>query len=1229
MCQKRRWTVAIVSEQTHFMSRSQTQPRLRPSIKTIVLQLFLLTIGCCSLLTSAKAETSRTAFAVSPSRSRLEPHSRIEQDERFSLPVEPPYSLSQQSSAVQPVYRQLPVPSPPPPPPLLPSHYRTPSNAHFRYFSSNATNTHQLSRNEEENGDSMWPHPSLRETSRILSVTTAATSGVVLPSDSSAAAVGSQLFDNPPMSEGSEVGDLGQASLPNMDNVNQNNGNSSVEGQMPIEDEYFGDYVNADQPQEYVDGEEPQVQPQINVTVTDPGFITNVIHNKDENQPLEPQITHNKDITSIVTDTPKSLDSVDNRLEPVGMPTSQREVAVTPPTILPAENNQQQTEVETDQAADADYISEYNDTLTLDANGSVQEGTEPSADVDYVYYDQAEGDKTHEVVETAVEGDVQQTESDVGHDQQLSSHSGDIIEDKLTTTSTTTTTTPPPAPSEFGGAVSALDGVVSYGEAEEGYHSASDDEQQSEISEAEVAEPSLETTSTSTTTRTTPFTITETTTELVTTTRKGYTFAPRTTPNLLPVPVTTTTSTTTTPVPRIVITEIATETSESHADVRITHEELIENPTTKETPITTTGSSSTTTATTTSTSESTTKALVSNKSESELSLSSFLDTYFFNKSDIFGESLGDSKVNVTDKSIETTPRLNNEETEVAKNRSPLPSFKEIILKPSSSQKQTTTTAATTSTTTMEPTASETTSPKTTTSKSRSRSRSRSGMITIPTESIPAGLLPPGFNTESPITVVQVPLKSKLIPDGRKLSGSGEKRAQTTSTESSIKSQPEINSSAISTENITKDTMSDDNVTTTTTATATGSNTRFPSLSRKPFLVTRSGPAAARPPVKIASRKTSDILNRPRVTLRPIGRRINTNGHEGEYQSDPDSRTDSSATEGPPTTTTKRVVTTLSPYFLWGQSVEIASILKIEDGAEWTPELEDHRSSQYQELANNVEKQLDSLFRRSDFGNRYKGIQIEGFSKGSVIVDYTLYLTESEEPLETTILWESITRVLENGTNMGSFVVDPGTISFEVIRKITPPPEVTADNLLLPHWAIAVIVIAAASFLFLIILCLALTRNKRGAKRKLYGNVLQEDSITERNKNWDKSTYDNLGAASSIYDTNDTWDEKKLKQQQKNYNYNLYSVNPPSTGYYSGQKHSYHGSLNKLDQYQHQAPSEHQRHSTSGGTLHSHYSHSNSNNPEDPYGRYYDSWRSEWSRITKGSTYKPPDYDTTF
>lgn len=48
----------------------------------------------------------------------------------------------------------------------------------------------------------------------------------------------------------------------------------------------------------------------------------------------------------------------------------------------------------------------------------------------------------------------------------------------------------------------------------------------------------------------------------------------------------------------------------------------------------------------------------------------------------------------------------------------------------------------------------------------------------------------------------------------------------------------------------------------------------------------------------------------------------------------------------------------------------------------------------------------------------------------MIVDFTLYLTETEEPVETSTLWESVTKVLENGTHIGTYSLDPGNLSFE-------------------------------------------------------------------------------------------------------------------------------------------------------------------------------------------------------
>ncbi|GBP12004.1 hypothetical protein EVAR_5849_1 [Eumeta japonica] len=199
--------------------------------------------------------------------------------------------------------------------------------------------------------------------------------------------------------------------------------------------------------------------------------------------------------------------------------------------------------------------------------------------------------------------------------------------------------------------------------------------------------------------------------------------------------------------------------------------------------------------------------------------------------------------------------------------------------------------------------------------------------------------------------------------------------------------------------------------------------------------------------------------------------------------------------------------------------DLAATIKIVSGVKWVPELLDHHTQEWQNLAKDVKEELNSVYSKSDYLKKwYKGVRIDAFSKGSVLVDYFIELNEVEERIDTLdlkkLFHKSLTQakpgsvvetVTENSNvefdpdvmlgdqpeedrmmksnekmskvvdksagklEMGKFIMDPAYTEFIVLPKREEPTAMKPDEeSLLPQWGIAVIVIALASLLFVII-----------------------------------------------------------------------------------------------------------------------------------------------------------------
>lgn len=132
---------------------------------------------------------------------------------------------------------------------------------------------------------------------------------------------------------------------------------------------------------------------------------------------------------------------------------------------------------------------------------------------------------------------------------------------------------------------------------------------------------------------------------------------------------------------------------------------------------------------------------------------------------------------------------------------------------------------------------------------------------------------------------------------------------------------------------------------------------------------------------------------------------------------------------------------------------MAGTIRIVDGVRWKPELLDHNTDEWKNLAKEVKQELNDVFIKSDKLRRwYKTIRIDSFSKGSVLVDYFVELNDIPDAVNTLqirqLFHEALTPAPEpyaDGTEqggqgsavphvketflLGKFVVDPVSTDF--------------------------------------------------------------------------------------------------------------------------------------------------------------------------------------------------------
>nr|XP_034181752.1 mucin-5AC [Osmia lignaria] len=283
-----------------------------------------------------------------------------------------------------------------------------------------------------------------------------------------------------------------------------------------------------------------------------------------------------------------------------------------------------------------------------------------------------------------------------------------------------------------------------------------------------------------------------------------------------------------------------------------------------------------------------------------------------------------------------------------------------------------------------------------------------------------------------------------------------------------------------------------------------------------------------------------------------------------------------------TSTTSTTTTTSRPTTpgVCEQECEVAGTIKIIGNATWVPELLDRNTQEWQNLANEIEKEMNFIFSKSAvLAKWYKKVRIDSFSEGSILVDYFVELTDLEQKVNTqelkVIFHDSLRTYNTNRWNetqtkgsikLGSFTIDPKYTDFVVIPKLSGPQYSEKDDKLIPQWTIAVIVIGVGGLLFIIIFGVSVLINRHNASKlkpsisTIYEEEVAKNITSHRSSDYSKPVH-------TIWtDPDVSWNDKSFestsnkvlveKSFQDNKKYNMYdSWRSEWNGYYYNGSHT--------------------------------------------------------------------------
>ncbi|XP_020279891.1 mucin-5AC isoform X2 [Pseudomyrmex gracilis] len=263
-----------------------------------------------------------------------------------------------------------------------------------------------------------------------------------------------------------------------------------------------------------------------------------------------------------------------------------------------------------------------------------------------------------------------------------------------------------------------------------------------------------------------------------------------------------------------------------------------------------------------------------------------------------------------------------------------------------------------------------------------------------------------------------------------------------------------------------------------------------------------------------------------------------------------------------------------------EGCEVAGTIRIVGNATWMPELFDRNTREWQELANQVEREMNLVFSKSSvLNNWYKNIRIDSFSQGSILVDYFVELANLQQQVNTQelkVIFHDSLRTYNvnylNETNakgalrMGIFTIDPKYTDFVVIPKINTPQYIEKDDRLIPQWAIAVIVIGVGGLLFIIVFGVSVLVNRQnGSKLKPTVSAMYEEEVAKHVTSSHRSSDYSKPVHTIWTDPDVSWNDKSFEStsnkilvdksfQEKKYNmydswrseWNGYYYNPSHT-----------------------------------------------------------------------------------
>lgn len=200
--------------------------------------------------------------------------------------------------------------------------------------------------------------------------------------------------------------------------------------------------------------------------------------------------------------------------------------------------------------------------------------------------------------------------------------------------------------------------------------------------------------------------------------------------------------------------------------------------------------------------------------------------------------------------------------------------------------------------------------------------------------------------------------------------------------------------------------------------------------KAPELAIRKGPP---------TRATTEFTGWPTVATTPLSierlLELQKNAKEiSIYDLLPASTT--TVTEAPSTTTTT-TTTTQRPTepSICRSECNLAGTIRIIEGVEWSPELLDHNTDEWQKLAENMRDDLNEVFSNAPNLNEwFKSVRIDGFSKGSVLVDYFVELADISNEVNTLEIRRLFHEALEPAPNNDTDFEDDDVISQRITKE---------------------------------------------------------------------------------------------------------------------------------------------------------------------------------------------------